>query len=138
MITYTNQINNIVDKVANILGDEVSIPVTFNQHIGNHSILITPEEDNLNQILASGQTRDYTITISYQLNTNGDMTENTFKQLSNTAEHLKRLFAPDNNANVTDYWFNGRVENVVYERDDEDESKIRAIITFNCTGLEAS
>ena len=138
MITYTNQINNIVDKVANILGDEMSIPVTFNQHIGNHSILITPEEDNLNQILASGQTRDYTITISYQLNTNGDMTENTFKQLSNTAEHLKRLFAPDNNANVTDYWVNGRVENVVYERDDEDESKIRAIITFNCTGLEAS
>ena len=96
------------------------------------------KEDNLNQILASGQTRDYTITMSDQLNTGGDMSENAFKQLSNTAEHLKRLFAPDNNANVTDYWFNGRVENVTYERDEEDESKIRAIITFNCTGLEAS
>lgn len=138
MITYTNKINNVIDKLANLVTDEVAIPVTFNEHIGNQSILITPEEDNLNQILASGQTRDYTITMSYQLNTNGDMTENTFKQLSNTAEHLKRLFAPDNNSTVVDYWFNGRVENVTYERDEEDEGKIRAIITFNCTGLEAS
>tara|TARA_R100001594_G_scaffold148845_1_gene205062 strand:+ start:3881 stop:4297 length:417 start_codon:yes stop_codon:yes gene_type:complete len=138
MITYINQIDTVVNKVANIIGDEVSIPITMNEHLGNHSILILPQEDNLGEILANGQTRDYTILISYELNIGGNVNENSFKQLSNTVEHLKRLFAPDNNANLDTYWFNGRIENVSYERDEEDESKIRAIMTFNCSKLEAS
>ena len=66
------------------------------------------------------------------------MSENTFKQLSNTAEHIKRLFAPDNNADVSSYWFAGQIESVVYERDEDDETKIRALITFNCSFVEAS
>ena len=138
MITYTNQINNIVDKVANNLGDEVSIPITFDEHKGNHSILIVPQEDTLVDLLAQGQSREYSILISYELTTGGNMSENTFKQLSNTAEHIKRLFAPDNNADVSDYWFAGQIESVVYERDEDDETKIRALITFNCSFVEAS
>ena len=138
MITYTNQINNIVDKVANILGDEVAIPITFDEHKGNHSILIVPQEDTLVDLLAQGQSREYSILISYELSTGGNMSENTFKQLSNTAEHIKRLFAPDNNADVSDYWFAGQIESVVYERDEDDETKIRALITFNCSFVEAS
>tara|TARA_R110002020_G_scaffold205609_1_gene410293 strand:+ start:120 stop:536 length:417 start_codon:yes stop_codon:yes gene_type:complete len=138
MITYTNQINNIIDKVANILGDEVSIPITFDEHKGNHSILIVPQEDTLVDLLAQGQSREYSILISYELSTGGNMSENTFKQLSNTAEHIKRLFAPDNNADVSDYWFAGQIESVVYERDEDDETKIRALITFNCSFVEAS
>lgn len=138
MITYTNQINNIVDKVANILGDEVSIPITFDEHKGNHSILIVPQGDTLVDLLAQGQSREYSILISYELTTGGNMSENTFKQLSNTAEHIKRLFAPDNNADVSDYWFAGQIESVVYERDEDDETKIRALITFNCSFVEAS
>ena len=138
MITYTNQINNIVDKVANILGDEVSIPITFDEHKGNHSILIVPQEDTLVDLLAQGQSREYSILISYELTSVGNMSENTFKQLSNTAEHIKRLFAPDNNADVSDYWFAGQIESVVYERDEDDETKSRALITFNCSFVEAS
>ena len=138
MITYTNQINNIVDKVANILGDEVAIPITFDEHKGNHSILIVPQEDTLVDLLAQCQSREYSILISYELTTGGNMSENTFKQLSNTAEHIKRLFAPDNNADVSDYWFAGQIESVVYERDEDDETKIRALITFNCSFVEAS
>ena len=138
MITYTNQINNIIDKVANILGDEVSIPITFDEHKGNHSILIVPQGDTLVDLLAQGQSREYSILISYELSTGGNMSENTFKQLSNTAEHIKRLFAPDNNADVSDYWFAGQIESVVYERDEDDETKIRALITFNCSFVEAS
>ena len=138
MITYTNQINNIVDKVANILGDEVSIPITFDEHKGNHSILIVPQGDTLVDLLAQGQSREYSILISYELSTGGNMSENTFKQLSNTAEHIKRLFAPDHNADVSDYWFAGQIESVVYERDEDDETKIRALITFNCSFVEAS
>ena len=42
MITYTNISNTIIGKVANVIGDEVSIPITFDEHKGNHSILIVP------------------------------------------------------------------------------------------------
>ena len=138
MITYTNQINNIIDKVANILGDEGAIPITFDEHKGNHSILIVPQGDTLVDLLAQGQSREYSILISYELSTGGNMSENTFKHLSNTAENIKRLFAPDNNADVSSYWFAGQIESVVYERDEDDETKIRALITFNCSFVEAS
>ena len=138
MITYTNQINSIIGKVANIIGDEVSIPITFDEHKGNHSILIVPLEDNLIDLLARGQSREYSILLSYELSTGGNMSENTFKQISNTAEHIKRLFAPDNNADVSGYWIAGQISSVVYERDEDDETKIRALINFNCINVESS
>jgi len=103
MITYTNQVNTIIGKIANIIGDEVSIPITFDEHKGNHSILIVPLEDNLIDLLARGQSREYSILISYELSTGGNMSENTFKQISNTAEHIKQLFAPDNKTDVPAY-----------------------------------
>ena len=138
MITYTNQISNIIGKVANIIGDEVSILITFDEHKGNQSILIVPQEDNLIDLLAQGQSREYSILISYELSTGGNMSENTFKQISNTAEHIKRLFAPDNNADVSGYWIAGQISQVVYERDEDDETKIRALINFNCINVESS
>jgi len=138
MITYTNQVSTIIGKVANIIGDEVSIPITFDEHKGNHSILIVPQEDNLGEVFASGQTRDYTVIISYELSTGGNMSENTFKQISNTAEHIKRLFAPDNNADVSGYWIAGQISSIVYERDEDDETKIRALINFSCINVESS
>jgi len=137
MITYTNISNTIIGKVANIIGDEVSIPITFDEHKGNHSILIVPLEDSLIDLLARGQSREYSILISYELSTGGNMSENTFKQISNTAEHIKRLFAPDNNADVSGYWIAGQISSVVYERDEEDETKIRALINFNCIYVES-
>ena len=138
MITYTNISNTIIGKIANIIGDEVSIPITFDEHKGNHSILIVPLEDNLIDLLARGQSREYSILLSYELSTGGNMSENTFKQISNTAEHIKRLFAPDNNADVSGYWIAGQISSVVYERDEDDETKIRALINFSCINVEAS
>jgi hypothetical protein len=137
MITYTNISNTIIGKVANIIGDEVSIPITFDEHKGNHSILIVPLEDSLIDLLARGQSREYSILISYELSTGGNMSENTFKQISNTAEHIKRLFAPDNNADVSGYWIAGQISSIVYERDEDDETKIRALINFNCIYVES-
>ena len=65
------------------------------------------------------------------------MSENTFKQISNTAEHIKRLFAPDNNADHLGFWIAGQISSVVYERDEDDETKIRALINFNCMYVES-
>jgi hypothetical protein len=116
----------------------MAIPITYDGHDGNHSIFIQPVSDNLLEILTNGQNRQYTILISYELTSGGDYTENTFKQVANVAEHIKRLFAPDNNANNDTTWSGGEVESVEYERDEDDETKVRALLTFNCIGYEVT
>ena len=137
MIDYNNKIFDIVDKVNDIVSQEMAIPL-LPEHSGNHSIVVEPISDNLIELISKGQSRQYSVLISYELNTGGNYTQNNFKQVANVAEHIKRLFAPDNNADVSNYWHGGEIESVEYERDDEDESKIKALITFNCINMEVS
>ncbi len=138
MIDYSNKIFEVMDSVHHIIAKEMAIPITYDGHDGNHSIFIQPVSDNLLEILTNGQNRQYTILISYELTSGGDYTENTFKQVANVAEHIKRLFAPDNNANNDTTWSGGEVESVEYERDEDDETKVRALLTFNCIGYEVT
>jgi hypothetical protein len=138
MIDYSNKIFEVMDSVHHIIAKEMAIPITYDGHEGNHSIFIQPVSDNLLEILTNGQNRQYTILISYELTSGGDYTENTFKQVANVAEHIKRLFAPDNNANNDTTWSGGEVESVEYERDEDDETKVRALLTFNCIGYEVT
>ena len=138
MIDYSNKIFEVMDSVHHIIAKEMAIPITYNGHEGNHSIFIQPVSDILLEILTNGQNRQYTILISYELTSGGDYTENTFKQVANVAEHIKRLFAPDNNANNDTTWSGGEVESVEYERDEDDETKVRALLTFNCIGYEVT
>ena len=114
----------------------MTIPIFMDSHQGNHSILIQPISDNLTELIATGQTRNYSIMISYELHTGGNYTQNTLKQVTNVAEHIKRLFAPDNNFSVSGYWHNAEIESVEYEREEGDESVVRALLTFNCLSLE--
>lgn len=138
MIDYSNKIFDIIDKVRDLLAQEMTIPIFFDSHQGNHSIVIQPLSDNLTELIATGQTRNYSIMIAYELNTGGNYTQNTLKQVTNVAEHIKRLFAPDNNFSVSGYWHNGEIESVEYERFEDDESTVRALLTFNCLSLEVS
>ncbi len=138
MIDYNNKIFDIIDKVRDLLAQEMTIPIFFDSHQGNHSIVIQPLSDNLTELIATGQTRNYSIMIAYELNTGGNYTQNTLKQVTNVAEHIKRLFAPDNNFSVSGYWHNGEIESVEYERFEDDESTVRALLTFNCLSLEVS
>ena len=136
MIDYSSKIFEVIDSVHHIVAKEMSIPIFMDSHQGNHSILIQPISDNLLEVLSKGQTRTYTILISYELNTGGNYTENIFKQVANVAEHIKRLFAPDNNARDGDDYFGGQVESVEYEKDEE-EAKMRAILTLTVKTFEA-
>ena len=136
MIDYNNKIFDIVDKVRDLVANEMTIPIFMDSHQGNHSILIQPISDNLTELIATGQTRNYSIMISYELHTGGNYTQNTLKQVTNVAEHIKRLFAPDNNFSVSGYWDDAEIESVEYEREEGDESVVRALLTFNCLSLE--
>ena len=136
-IDYTNVIyDKIIKNLRKTIGGELSVPVYMDQHRGSGSILIEVAEDALLNMFSSGQTREYSINLIYELNSGGLINAKNFKQVSNVAEHLKRLFAPDQNVlDGTDY-YGARVTSITYEKDEE-EPKMRAIVVLTLISLEA-
>ena len=136
-IDYTNNIyEKVIKNLRKTLGGELSVPVYLDDHKGSSSIVIQPIEDALVETFASGQQRDVSVLIEYDLNVAGKMTIKNFQQVSNIAEHIKRLFAPDNNAKDGSDYFGGRVESVTYEKLEEG-SKFRANINLTVSIFEA-
>jgi len=137
-IDYTNNIyDKVISNLRKTLGNELKIPIVMDKHQGASSILIIPVEDTLVEIFANGQQRDVGILLEYELNVGGMINAKHFKQVSNIAEHIKRLFAPDNNAKDGTDYFGGRVESISYEKDEE-EAKFRANINLTVTIFEAA
>ena len=138
VIDYTNNIyDKVITNLRKTLGNELKVPIYLDDHKGASSIVIIPVEDTLVEIFANGQQRDVSILLEYELNVGGMMNAKHFKQVSNIAEHIKRLFAPDNNARDNTNYFGGRVESITYEKDEE-EAKFRANINLTVTIFEAA
>jgi|TARA_R110000744_G_scaffold172883_1_gene291637 hypothetical protein len=138
-ITYENVIfDRVIDSLQTIIADEFNIQVYFDEHEGNQSFLITPAEDVLEDSLTSGQVRHYTVSIEYQLQSAGNYTKNSMKQVSAITERMKRLLYNNRNYTVsgTTQFYNGIVENIVYERDEEDQSILRSNTSFTCATME--
>tara|TARA_R100001082_G_scaffold4772_2_gene3423 strand:+ start:3140 stop:3559 length:420 start_codon:yes stop_codon:yes gene_type:complete len=136
-IDYTNIIyDRVLSNMRKTIGGELSIPVYMDSHKGSSSIVINPLSDNLVETFASGQQREVALSIVYEINLGGEINVKNFKQVSNIAEHIKRLFAPDNNAKDGTDYFGGQVQSIEYEKDEED-NKIRAIITLTVQTFEA-
>ena len=136
-ITYTNTISSVVmDSIEKILKDEFSIPI-LHEHQGNESISIMPLEDNLIDNLSSAQTRNYNISIVYTMNKAGDF-ESVKSHLTNRGERIKRLLFNNSNYSPsgTLKFFNGQVNSVVYENDEENSELWRANISFTCDTME--
>ena len=138
-VTYENVIyDRIINYLHSIIADEFSIPIHFDAHEGNQSFLITPVSDELEDSLTSGQTRNCEVEISYQLTSSGNYTKNSVKQVSEIAERLKRLLYNNRNYAVsgTTKFFNGIVNGINYERDEDNEELLRSVLSFTCTTME--
>jgi hypothetical protein len=138
-VTYENVIyDRVINNLHSIMADEFSIPIYFDAHEGNQSFLITPVSDELEDSLTSGQTRNCEVEISYQLTSSGNYTKNSVKQVSEIAERLKRLLYNNRNYAVsgTTKFFNGIVNGINYERDEDNEELLRSILSFTCTTME--
>ena len=138
-VTYENVIyDRIINNLHSIMADEFSMPIYFDAHEGNQSFLITPVSDELEESLTSGQIRNCEVEISYQLTSSGNYTKNSVKQVSEIAERLKRLLYNNRNYAVsgTTKFYNGIVNGVTYERDEDDDGLLRGIVSFTCTTME--
>tara|TARA_R100001377_G_C3182547_1_gene107229 strand:- start:198 stop:707 length:510 start_codon:yes stop_codon:yes gene_type:complete len=128
--------DRVISSIENIIKDEFNVPV-IDEHRGNQSFVIDPQDDTLIEYFASGQSRNYDINIIYTLLKGGGY-KSVKKQLTKMAEHLKRLL--HNNSNYSPSgsykYHDGRVESVDYEQDEENLDIWRANLSFNCTVTE--
>jgi len=137
-ITYENVVfDRIVESLNTLLADEFSIPVRYDEHKGNQSFLITPGEDELIEHNSDGQTRTYSIAISYEVVSGGEYTKNNIKQVSETAERVKRLIQNNTAYSPSDVykWHDGRIETITYARGD---GVLSAALDFACTVTEVN
>ena len=137
-ITYENVVfERIIESLYTILGNEFSIPIRYDEHKGNQSFLITPGEDELIEYNSDGQTRTYSIAISYEVVSGGEYTKNNIKQVSETAERVKRLIQNNTAYSPSDVykWHDGRIETITYARGD---GVLSAALDFACTVTEVN
>ena len=121
-VSFTNVIvDNVIESLHTLIADEFNTLIMYDKHEGNQSFLIQPVSDELVEILASGQTRDYTISISYRVEFSGNYTKTSVKQVSNIAERLKRLLYNNRNYSVsgTTKFYNAVVNNIEYVKEDK-------------------
>jgi hypothetical protein len=140
-ITYENVIyDRVIDSLQTILANEFSIPVLFDDTAerGNQSFLITPAGDDLEESVVTGQVRNYTVSINYELRSAGNYTKNSVKQVTEITERLKRLLYNNRTYSVsgTNRFYNGSVNTIAYERDEDDPGIIRSITSLTVTTME--
>ena len=138
-VTYENVLfDRVISSLHTLIADEFPIPVSFDEHEGNQSFLITPVDDSLITLISKGQAREYIVNISYQLQSGGNYTKNSVKQVTEIAERMKRLiynntaYSPSSSYK----WHDGRIESIVYSRDEDDPSLLGAVMQFNCASME--
>ena len=135
-ITFENVIfDRVLDNINDIIANEFGIQIFYDEHKGNQSFLLQPVSDEILDTLSSGQIREVTISIQYELDLSNKINRNSFKQVMMITERLKRLLFNNNTYSVsgTNQFRNGSVESVIYEQEDD---KIRSTTTFSCQTLE--
>ena len=136
-VDFTNVFyDNIMESLATVINGEFKTPVYYDSHKGNQSFLLIPVADNFITFLSTGQQREYEIQISYQLKTGGQYTKLNIKQVSLIMERLKKLIYNNKIYNNGSVWFDAHLPSIEYLRDEDDDTLLKGIATFNCNSIE--
>ncbi len=137
-VTYTNTVSSVVmDSIEKLLEDEFNIPV-LHEHKGNESITVNLVEDSLVINLGDAQQRNYDFSIVYTMSKAGEF-ETVKDHLTNRAERIKRLLFNNSNYSPsgTLKFFNGNVDSITYENDEDNPELWRSNMSFSCNSLES-
>ena len=133
-LTYTNQIETILNGIEKIVESEFNIPVGKS---GNEYFMIEPISDDLIENLHGGQSRSYSVRVSYTMIKAGHFETNR-NHLTNRAERMKRLLFNNTAYDDDGYvWHDGRVNGITYERDEDNPEINKALIEFSCIKQES-
>ena len=124
-VTYSNIIfDNIIETLSLLIQNEFNIKIYYDEHRGNQSFLLTPASDEFVTFLSSGQQREYNVEVSYQLKIGG--------------QRLKRVIHNNSSYSNGSTWFDANISNIEYSRDEEDQTLLQGIGTFNCNKIEVT
>ena len=127
-ITYTNNIYTYIIKPLEdlIQAEFIQVKISYEEHSGTKSFLITPNGDTLVELRGHGQVRQYGVIVSYGFRKGGRYSRvDQYKHLTEIGERFKRLIW-----NYTDgtNWFDGKCDDIRYEQDEDDMELFKAII----------
>tara|TARA_R110000803_G_scaffold148852_1_gene214302 strand:+ start:2261 stop:2683 length:423 start_codon:yes stop_codon:yes gene_type:complete len=128
--------DEIMENLATIINGEFSIGIHYDEHKGNQSFLLIPESDTLLEHLSSGISREYSISVEYQVKSGGTYNKNSFKQVSNIMERFKRLVFNNISYSNGTSWFDGRITDIDYSKDEDDDTLLKGVATFVCNNIE--
>jgi len=135
-ISYTNQIGTVMDSLEKLLEAEFNLPVSWDAPKGTESFVLTPDGDDLVELLNSAQTRNYSIIISYIMQKPGKF-ENVKSHLTKRAERVKRLIMNNTNYSSSSYkWQEAKISGISYLEDEEQPDIKRVDMTFECINTE--
>ena len=137
-ITFENIYKDrVIDNIQKLIKTSIpAIPLMYDEHRGQESILLTPVSDIFVEFNSNSQTRAYSTLISFQIKRGSDFNKHThLDRLTSIAEIIKRILFDNRNyeASNISQWYNGNVSSVDYERDSEEPEISRALITFECS-----
>jgi len=141
--TYTNVIKtHVLDSLNDIIKGEFTQPVYYDPIFkarGASWFVIRPMSDTLNNLLATGQTRTYTIEIRYYQKHSGEFSKaGAMDKISEIIERLKRLLLNNSSysPSSTYKYHDGKVLNIDYFPDEEIEGYLGVLVEFECTVTE--
>jgi hypothetical protein len=121
MITFVDSLKeNVLDPLEKLLREEFSLPIHYDRDFairGSSWFNLLPLSDNLLDRRASGEIRDFSITIQYIRAASGEFQRHThINTISPTLERLKRLIANNSDYSPSDVykWHNARCSAVSY------------------------
>ena len=136
-ITFENIYKErVLDNIQKLIKQSIpSIPLYYDEHKGQESFLIRPVSDVFIDYASNAHVRTYTTQISFQIHTGSDFTKDRdIKRLTDIAELVKRIFFDNRDLEALEVtqWYNARIVEITYERDEEDSEKERFIMNLEC------
>ena len=136
-ITFENIYKErVLDNIQKLIKQSIpSIPLYYDEHKGQESFLIRPVSDVFIDYASNAHVRTYTTQISFQIHTGSDFTKDRdIKRLTDIAELVKRIFFDNRDLEALEVtqWYNARIVEITYERDEEDSEKERFVMNLEC------
>lgn len=125
--------NRVLDNIQKLIKQTIpSVPLYYDKHRGQESFLLRPLSDTFIDYASNAHVRQYETLISFQIISGSDYTrDKDIQRLTDIAELVKRIFF-DNRYLGDANWYNAKVTDIVYERDEEDTEVERFVMTLEC------
>jgi len=126
----------VLDNIQKLIKQTIpSVPLYYDEHKGQESFLIIPVSDTFIDYASNAHIRTYTTQISFEVHSGSEFTRHhDVQRLTDKAELVKRIFFNNRDLEALgiNEWFNGRVTDIIYERDEENAEIERFVLTFEC------